>query len=289
MAIGASVGKDGVNELADVLVVQHLLNGWLAATGQELIPTTGVCGPLTIDAIKAFQSRVLGAASPDGRIDPGGRTWQKLAAGTPTPSPAPAPAPAPAPTPAPRPSAPTSLSGAAWWHANQALFPNSAAIGDLVPPFRDNVTAFVKALRDAGADVRISATRRNRSRAQLMHFCFRVANGSVAPRDVPAIAGCTIQWDHGDLARSKKGAQEMVDLFGIAFQPSLTSLHIEGRAIDMTIGWTGTVKVRDKSGSPRTVSTPRSGNTNKDLHAIGKTYGVIKLVSDPPHWSDNGH
>lgn len=277
MAIGASVGKGGVNELADVLVVQHLLNGWLSATRQELVPTTGVCGPLTIDAIKAFQSRVLGAASPDGRIDPGGRTWQKLAAGT------------PAPTPAPRPGAPVSLSGAAWWRANQARFPNSAEIGDLVPPFRDKVTAFVQALKDAGATVKVSATRRNRTRAHLMHFCWRVANGAVAPKDVPAIAGCEIKWDHGDLARSKKGAQEMVDLFGIAFQPSLTSLHIEGRAIDMTIGWTGTIKVPDKSGSVRAVSTPRSGNTNKDLHAIGASYGVIKLVSDPPHWSDNGH
>ena len=276
MTIGASVGKGGVNELADVIVVQHLLNGWLTATGQELVPTTGICGPLTIDAIKAFQSRMLGAASPDGRIDPGGRTWQKLTAGTPAPAPAPA-------------ATPTALSGAVWWRANQAQFPNSAAITDLVPPFRDNVTAFVKALRDAGADVKVSATRRNRSRAQLMHFCFRVANGSIAPRDVPAIAGCTIQWDHGDLAKSKKGAQEMVDLFGIAFQPSLTSLHIEGRAIDMTIGWTGTIKVRDKSGNARAVSTPRSGNTNKDLHAIGASYGVIKLLKDPPHWSDNGH
>lgn len=276
MTIGASVGKGGVNELADVIVVQHLLNGWLTATGQELVPTTGICGPLTIDAIKAFQSRMLGAASPDGRIDPGGRTWQKLTAGTPAPAPAPN-------------ATPTALSGAVWWRANQAQFPNSAAITDLVPPFRDNVTAFVKALRDAGADVKVSATRRNRSRAQLMHFCFRVANGSIAPRDVPAIAGCTIQWDHGDLAKSKKGAQEMVDLFGIAFQPSLTSLHIEGRAIDMTIGWTGTIKVRDKSGNARAVSTPRSGNTNKDLHAIGASYGVIKLLKDPPHWSDNGH
>ncbi|WP_200955553.1 peptidoglycan-binding domain-containing protein [Sphingomonas sp. Root241] len=276
MAIGASVGKGGINELADVLVVQHLLNGWLTATGQELVPTTGICGPLTIDAIKAFQSRVLGAASPDGRIDPGGRTWQALTTrGT-------APAPQPGGTPAP-------LSGAVWWQANQARFPNSASVSALAPPFREKVAAFIDALGDAGATVRVTATLRNATRAHLMHYCWRIAHGSVAPKDVPAVAGCAIQWDHGDLARSKKGAQEMVDLFGIAFQPSLTSLHIEGRAIDMTIGWTGTIKVRDKSGSPRTVSTPRSGNTNKDLHAIGKTYGVIKLASDPPHWSDNGH
>lgn len=25
-----------------------------------------------------------------------------------------------------------------------------------------------------------------------------------------------------------------------------------------------------------------------DLNAVGATHGVNKLVSDPPHWSDNG-
>lgn len=276
MAIGASVGKGGINELADVLVVQHLLNGWLAATGLELVPTTGICGPLTIDAIKAFQARALGAANPDGRIDPGGRTWQALTTGGPAPAPQSG-------------GTPTPLSGAVWWHANQARFPNSASVSALVLPFRDKVAAFIDALEDAGATVRVTATLRNATRAHLMHYCWRIAHGSVAPKDVPAVAGCAIRWDHGDLARSKKGAQEMVDLFGIAFQPSLTSLHIQGRAIDMTIGWAGTIQVRDKAGRARPVSTPRSGNTNKDLHAIGATYGVIKLLKDPPHWSDNGH
>jgi hypothetical protein len=281
MAIGASVGKGGVNDLADVIVVQHLLNGWLTATRQELVPTTGICGPLTIDAIKAFQSRVLGTASPDGRIDPGGNSWKALTAGTFTPAPTPAPAPQPGPA--------TLLSGAAWWQANQAKFPNSASVSALVPPFRDKVTAFIDALQDAGASVRVTATLRNPIRAHLMHYCWRIAKGAIAPSAVPAVAGCAITWDHGNLARSKKGAQEMVDLFGIAFQPSLTSLHIQGRAIDMTIGWNGTIQVRDKSGRTRAVSAPRSGDANRDLHAIGATYGVIKLVSDPPHWSDNGH
>jgi hypothetical protein len=276
VAIGASVGKGGVNELADVLVVQHLLNDWLGDTGQKTLPTTGNCGPLTIAAIEAFQARVLGATRPDGRIDPGGRTWNALSTRAAPPPPAPA-----APAPVKR-------SGAAWWHANQARFPNSAAIADLVQPFRDDVTAFVAALKEAGATVKVSATRRNRTRAQLMHYSWRIAHGSIAPKDVPAIPGCTIQWDHGDLARSKQGAQEMVDLFGIAFQPSLTSRHIEGRAIDMTIGWTGTLRLRDRSGAPHALDAPRSGDTNKELHAIGATYGVRKLVSDPPHWSDDG-
>ncbi|MDV3455435.1 hypothetical protein RZN05_00450 [Sphingomonas sp. HF-S4] len=271
MAIGASVGKGGKNELADVLVVQHLLNGWLADTNQTVLPTTGNCGPLTIAAIEAFQTRVLGASKPDARIDPGGRTWNALSSRA-----------APAPTP------PANLSGAAWWHANQARFPNSSAIDDLIEPFRANVAAFVDVLKDAGATVKVSATLRNPTRAKLMHYSWRVANGSVAPGDVPAFPGCAITWDHGDLARSRKGAQEMVDLFGIAFQPSLTSRHIEGRAIDMTIGWAGTIQVKDKAGRPRAVGAPRSGDTNTDLHAIGATYGVRKLASDPPHWSDDG-
>jgi hypothetical protein len=272
VAIGASVGKGAANELADVIVVQHLLNDWLGDTGQTLLPTNGNCGPLTIAAITAFQTRVLGATRPDGRIDPGGRTWNALSSrATPTPTPAPA-----------------ALSGATWWHANQTQFPNSAAIDDLVQPFRDDVADFLDALKAAGAKVKVSATRRNRTRAQLMHYSWRIAHGSIAPKDVPAIPGCAIKWDHGDLARSKQGAQEMVDLFGIAFQPSLTSRHIEGRAIDMTIDWAGTLQIRDKAGRTRAVGAPRSGNTNTDLHAIGASYGVRKLVSDPPHWSDDG-
>ncbi|MDB5669789.1 MAG: hypothetical protein JWO25_748, partial [Alphaproteobacteria bacterium] len=82
---------------------------------------------------------------------------------------------------------------------------------------------------------------------------------------------------------------EMSDLFGIAFQPSLSSLHIEGRAIDMTITWKGTIEIKDKNGKKRPVGAPQSGNTNTELHAIGANFGVRKLQSDPPHWSDNGH
>jgi hypothetical protein len=79
----------------------------------------------------------------------------------------------------------------------------------------------------------------------------------------------------------------MVDLFQIAYEPSLTSRHIEGRAIDMTIGWNGTLKIKDKKGNIREIGAPRSGD-NPDLHKLGATYGAIKLVSDPPHWSDDG-
>jgi hypothetical protein len=47
---------------------------------------------------------------------------------------------------------------------------------------------------------------------------------------------------------------------------------------------------RDASGKIVTIeTTPRTGADNKRLHAVGATYGVIKLVSDRPHWSDTGH
>jgi hypothetical protein len=34
-------------------------------------------------------------------------------------------------------------------------------------------------------------------------------------------------------------------------------------------------------------SSPRTGQ-NGELHAVGQTYNVVKLVSDPPHWSADG-
>jgi len=81
MAIAASVGRGGINAKADVRQVQQLLNRWLAATNEPQLPVDGGAGPQTIGAIEAYQARVLGAAAPDGRVDPGGRTWRALAAG----------------------------------------------------------------------------------------------------------------------------------------------------------------------------------------------------------------
>lgn len=267
MGIGASVGRNGVNDLADVLVVQHLLNDWLAATGQPLLPTDGDCGPRTIAAILAYQAQVVGLRKPDGLVTPGGRTWTALSSG--------------------QGSAPP-RSGAGWWHANQAKYPNSDRLADLARPFRDKASAFVNAMRAGGARVDISSTLRNPTRAHLMHYSWKVARGEVAPNKVPPRQGLRIQWDHGNPAKSKKGAQEMVDLFDIAFEPSLTSLHTEGRAIDMTIGWDGTIQVEDAKGRKHPLAAPRNGRENSRLHVIGASYGVLKLLSDPPHWSETG-
>ena len=80
----------------------------------------------------------------------------------------------------------------------------------------------------------------------------------------------------------------MVKLFGMAHIASLTSNHIRGKAIDMNISWKDTLVItRPAPLLTRIESRPRTGQ-NRELHDIGATFGVRKLVSDPPHWSYNG-
>lgn len=271
--IAKSVGYGGRNNKADVLVVQRLLNNFTVGMGINAIAVDGGFGDETGKAIKRFQSRILGISAPDGRVDPGGRTIRALNAVAP-----------PGPS-----NDPAKLSGAAWWHANQARYANSDKVADLVPEFAAKVQRFIDAMRAGGAQVRVSSTRRNKIRAYLMHFSWRIANGDVAASAVPAEPGCEIVWDHGNDQASRQAAREMRDLFNIAYRPSLNSRHIEGKAIDMTINWTGELRMRDGQGQLVDVPPPRSGDINARLHQVGASYGVIKLVSDKPHWSTDGH
>jgi hypothetical protein len=276
--ITGAVGAHSPNRAADVAAVQQLLNQRIADFDMTPLRTDGVCDSETIRAIRDFQIRVLHVHG-DGRVDPGGATLGALDDSS------------PASLQRQRTSAieaKARLSGADWFNRNQANYPNSALVSDLAPAFSAQVNAFLGALRLAGATVSISATRRNKTRAWLMHYSWQIAKGAVAAADVPADADTDIIWDHGDTRRSRAAAQEMVDLFHIAFKPSLTSNHIRGTAIDMTISWDDTIAVVDARGKTHTLGQPRSG-ANTSLQAIGASYGVHKLLSDPPHWSANGH
>nr|WP_298687531.1 hypothetical protein [uncultured Dongia sp.] len=183
----------------------------------------------------------------------------------------------------------SNLSGKDWWRANQRNYPNSQDIDDLESGFRARVQDFIGSLRHAGASVTIASTRRNATRAHLMHYCWKVAHGDIAAADVPAMSGLTIDWDHGDAEKSKQGAQEMVNLFGMAHIASLSSNHISGKAIDMNISWKETLVLTQPAPLlTRIESRPRSGQ-NRELHGIGgDVFRVFKLCSDPPHWSFNG-
>ncbi len=184
------------------------------------------------------------------------------------------------------------LSGTDW----VARFPTSRSLNDLVEPFRSSAGRFVAALSAAGASVTIADTLRPPQRAYLMHFSFAIARLGLDPATVPPMAGVDIQWIHPDgngatdPAASKAAALSMVQAYGVVFQPVLNSRHTEGRAVDMDITWQGNLSVVRGDGALVTISSaPRTGAGNAELHAVGASYGVVKLLTDAPHWSVDGH
>jgi hypothetical protein len=198
---------------------------------------------------------------------------------------------------APLPSATVEPSGPAW----VARFPTSTSVSDCVQPFRDELTAFLAALKAAGAAVSIAATLRPAQRAYLMHWCWAIVKAAADPRTIPARDGVDIAWAHVDdqgaydAAASVAAALAMGAAYGmqnLSVAPALASRHIDGLAVDMAIAWTGTLTIANRVGAPVTVaSLPRNG-MNSDLHVVGATYGVIKFVggaADIPHWSSDGH
>lgn len=182
-------------------------------------------------------------------------------------------------------------SGRAWC----ARFSTSKSVADLREPFRTGVSRFIAALELAGAEYTIAATLRPPERAYLMHWCWMIVktdgeNLAQLLASIPPMDGVEIDWTHGgDLAAAREGAKEMFAAYGLAYRPSLTSRHSERRAIDLDVHWNGTLTIRGADGKPVSIATmPRNGN-NRDLQAVAAGFGVHKLVSDPPHWSDDGH
>lgn len=183
------------------------------------------------------------------------------------------------------------LSGVVW----VSRFPDTHSTGDLAGAFRSGCEAFIAAARAGGATVEVSSTRRPKQRAQLMHFSWRVHKQTLNPQNVPSLPGIDIEWVHRradgsvNLAASRAAATAMVNAYDIAFQPSLTSLHVVGKAIDMTISWTGSLSIAEKSGTVRKVASTPRGGMNLGLRRVGRTYGVLKHPTDRPHWSTTGH
>ena len=176
------------------------------------------------------------------------------------------------------------LSGAEW----EKQFPTSKSLDDLTPDFKTKVSQFIAALEASGVKVRKSATYRPKERAYLMHYCCKVESGAIAADKVPPMEGVNIEWAHRDangnldVKASKAAAKAMKDAYVIRFPAALNSRHSQRRAIDMTITGYAGKNVKDADG--KTVEL----EDEDDLYDLGKTYGVIKLRSDPPHWSDDG-
>lgn len=69
---------------------------------------------------------------------------------------------------------------------------------------RSKVEDFVGSLRHAGASLVVSSTRRNPIRAHLMHYSWKIDYSELDPNDVPKRGGLDIEWDHGDVEKSRK-------------------------------------------------------------------------------------
>jgi hypothetical protein len=274
--ISSKVGRGATNRAVDVKIVQALLNKFSKRTGLAKLKEDGLFGSKTEAAIEAYQRKVMKISPVLKVIAPGSLQHRALMVGLP-PGGA-----------RPQNFDPNDLSGLCWFDRNQKKYSTSTSERDLESGFRTKVEAFLKALKAAGARVTISTTRRPKARAQVMHYAYRVAKRELDPSKVPVIPDVKIVWDHGNKDRSVYGAREMVKAFNIADRPSLTSHHITGKAIDMTISWSGDLSIIDGKGKTVIIKTgPRNGN-NTELHKVGTSYGVKKLVRDKPHWSFDG-
>lgn len=200
-----------------------------------------------------------------------------------------------------------------WW-ASQ--FPTSDKLTDLDLLFQQKVVHFIHALKVAHAHVSISATRRPRQRAYLMHYswCIWKRWKGITADKVPAYhpkatndSPVDIQWLHRtprgepDLHSSRAAAGKMVSLYEMsnlhvppAYDPKghHDSRHVEGKALDMTISWHGTLKIMDAKGNPVEIASNPRSSTNPALIEVGASYGVIHFLDvhkDQPHWSVDGH
>jgi len=77
--LNGSVGRGGRNDHADVLMVQKKLNKNLHLMGTTIpVPEDGNLDARTQEAIITFQRLAVRLSTPDGRVDPHGRTWAML-------------------------------------------------------------------------------------------------------------------------------------------------------------------------------------------------------------------
>jgi hypothetical protein len=120
-----------------------------------------------------------------------------------------------------------------------------------------------------------------------MHWSFCIAREAADPATVGPMDGVDIQWVHPN---AKAAAELMVRAYGVVFRPVLNTRHTSGLAVDMDITWPGDLTIARADGQSVTIaSLPRTGAGNTDLHKVGASYGVIKLLTDAPHWSVDGH
>jgi hypothetical protein len=180
-------------------------------------------------------------------------------------------------------------------------------ISDLEAGFAGDLQGFLDMLAANGITYKFASGLRPPQRAYLFHWCVKVWKGTVAPKDVPAMAGVDIIWDHGNDATSRKAAEELADEFDLVGVAALHSNHETGTAMDMAFNFTGnpnneityqldgkTVTRKLKVDDEAVTSRKNKGRVisniaNRELSKAGADFGVKRVIdNDIVHWSRTG-
>ena len=138
--ISASVGEGGANREDDVRLVQQLLS----AAGFDTKGIDGDYGTNTRNAIIAFQKTFM--SNPDGRIDPGGRSIQRLEQAGGQPGAAASPAP----------SAPAAGGARITdWSGDSSQWTQEKKLASLEPSFRPKIERVIAKLKADGFQPKI--------------------------------------------------------------------------------------------------------------------------------------
>jgi hypothetical protein len=219
--------------------------------------------------------------------------------------------------------------GKQWVSRYPMPYTNEAeALAQLKTSFRSKVTAFIAALRKAGAKVKVTVTYRPQARAYLMANAWAIAKKGKDPKTVKPYPGvdstgkavksdgekvniCWLAKDsNGTYSKSLtvQKANEMVQEYKITGTAGYPSQHMYRTAIDMTITWgkaplkiqQGTILPKGAKRKTVSIATGKHDSTNPVLWEVGATYGVIKgppgknkagvdmRIDDKVHWSVNG-
>ena len=198
-------------------------------------------------------------------------------------------------------------SGAHWKDIADTSWPNSNSLADLEAGFGADLAAFIGVLGANGIRHEITAGLRPKQRSYLFKYCLDVSSGRTAPKNVPAMAGVDIVWDHGNIAASKAGAAALATAFGLVGVAAHPSNHNGGTAVDMKLDFSGnptktltysvggksvtrTIKTDDEATigvSSRGKSISRIGS--RELSKAGADFGVKRALDrDIVHWSRTG-
>ena len=206
--------------------------------------------------------------------------------------------------------------GSAW--AKLFSSKDDATIEALRGDFKLNFQRFWSAVEQA-EDVRefpqfnampeatLSTAFRSQKKAYLMHYSWKIGMEAINPEEIISIpdfdpnvipeedpwkGSLKISWlvyapdGSIDFIATKKASLNYVSaipryVYRAAYP---AGKHPQRKAVDITVKWSGTLKIRDASGNIHFLREPRESATNAELWRIGDGYKVYKLPADRPHW-----